>query len=334
MVVPEAVACPIDAVFDRHDEPYVLVSERPATSLQPATYVRQPVKLGLRSGGFVEILDGLYPGDPVVLVGKQELASLFAAEDAMAKSSTPTKVAAGGSLAETQPSDSRRARDVVAQAQVELPTSKKAVAYSTVTGRIKRVLVEHGEPVRALQVLAEVESLDLRNVQLDLLQAVTRLKLSQTLLDRYRRLIGTGAVAQKDLWQAETDTANLHATVDSLTNKLEMLGLAEDEIERVAQLDITDSAATGEIRTTLDVRAPIDGRITLFDLSIGQVVRPQDQLFEIHDVSRVVVRGFVHEQDSADVQGFGSAMRQGRAAMASNVTCWRAGRNALWWRHR
>ena len=45
------------------------------------TYVRQPVKLGIRSGPLVEILDGAFPGDPVVLTGRHELASLFAAAD-------------------------------------------------------------------------------------------------------------------------------------------------------------------------------------------------------------------------------------------------------------
>jgi membrane fusion protein, heavy metal efflux system len=301
-VVREAVACPVDAVVDPGNQPYVVVLERRgATPQQPSVFLRQPVELGLRSGGFVEVIDGLFPGDPVVTTGKHELASLFAAESAGLK----TAVASGGQAADTLPtprtSDSST-RPVIAQAQVELPTDRKASAYSTVTGRIANILVEHGEAVRAGQVLAEVESLDLRNVQLELLRAESQLKLSRKLLERHSQLSQTGGVSQKDLWQVQTDTENLQTSVDSLKNKLSLMGLSDEEISRIARLDITDNAATDAIRTTSEIRAPIDGRITVFDLSIGQVVRPQDELFEIHDTSQVVIRGYVHEQDSADVR--------------------------------
>ena len=82
-VVPEAIACPYDAIVDPGGEPWVLVQER------PGIFVRQPVKLGMRSDSFVEILDGVFPGDPVVVTGKHELASLFQAD-----AESPT--AAGG----------------------------------------------------------------------------------------------------------------------------------------------------------------------------------------------------------------------------------------------
>ena len=245
-VVEEAVACPVDAVVENGPHSYVMTLDR------PGIYLRQPVKLGLRSGGYVEVLDGLFPGDPVVTTGKHELASLFAAEAEHVPPVSPAQrqpAAAAGDRG--VPTDEKH---VIAQAQIELPTDKKAKAFSTATGRIARVLVEHGEPVHAGQVLAEVESLELRDVQLDLLLARARLKLSRELLDRYTRLGENGGVAQKDLWQAQTDVDTLGATVASLQNKLSLLGLSEAEIQRVSQLDVTDSAATDGIRTTTEVR--------------------------------------------------------------------------------
>ena len=151
------------------------------------------------------------------------------------------------------------------------------------TGRIARVLVEHGQTVKAGEVLAEVESLELRNVQLDLLCTQSQLKLSRKVLEQYRRLNMTGGIAEKDLWETQTENENLQATVNSLKHKLSLMGLADDEIEQIASLDITEGASSEAFRTTCAIRSPIDGRITLFDLSIGQVVRPQDQLFEVHD---------------------------------------------------
>lgn len=291
-VAADAIACPYDAVVDPGGAPWLLVEER------PGTFVRQPVKLGMRSGAFVEILDGAFPGDPVVLTGRHELASLFTAADEQAASASAAPASAAGARSAQHIAAPRQ---VIAQGQIELPTDKKAMAYSTVTGRIARIVVEHGQTVKAGEVLAEVESLELRNVQLDLLRAQSQLKLSRKVLEQYRRLNTTGGIAEKDLWETQTETENLQATVNSLKHKLSLMGLADDEIEEIARLDITEGASSEAIRTTSVIRSPIDGRITLFDLAIGQVVRSQDELFEVHDTRRVVARGYVHEQESVDV---------------------------------
>ncbi len=79
------------------------------------------------------------------------------------------------------------------------------------------------------------------------------------------------------------------------------MGLSEDEIHKSRDSTSPRVSRLEAIRTTCGIRSPIDGPITLFDLSIGQVVRPQDELFEIHDTSHVVARGYVHEQESVDV---------------------------------
>jgi cobalt-zinc-cadmium efflux system membrane fusion protein len=280
-VARDVVACPIDAIFERGDQSCVLVQER------AGEYVCQPVTLGLRSGKMVEITDGLFPGDPVVKLGKRELASLLPAIPA----ASITKTSATGA----------GVRSIVAPAVIELPTAGKAVAYSTVTGRVAAIRVEHGETVHAGQVLAEVESIELRKLELDLLQARVREKLAASGLERIRRLVAEGSGAEKDLWQFETDVENLQSTVTSLKNKLSLLGLSDEDIRKVEAIDIGGSNVTDAVPTSFQVRAPMDGRITDFKLSIGQVVNPQDELFEIQNQSQVLVRGYVHEQDSAKV---------------------------------
>jgi len=280
-VAKDVVACPIDAIFERGDRSCVLVQDR------AGEFVCQPITLGLRSGKMVEVTDGLFPGDPVVKLGKRELASLLPA----IPTALITKVAA----------TTAAAKSIVAPAVIELPTAGKAVAYSTVTGRIAGIRVEHGETVRAGQVLAEVESVELRKLELDLLQARVREKLAASGLDRLRRLVAEGSGAEKDLWQFETDVENQQSTVTSLKNKLSLLGLSDEDIRKVEAIDIGGSSITDAVPTSFQVRAPMDGRITDFELSIGQVVNPQDELFEIQDQSQVLVRGYVHEQDSAKV---------------------------------
>src|SRR6185369_5500604 len=99
---------------------------------------------------------GLFPGDRVVTVGSHELAALFP------KRSEPNSVLSA-----------RQSEGIIAQGQVELPIDQKTFASAPIDGRIQRILVEHGHRVRKDQVLAEVESLPFKTLQLDFLQAHT-----------------------------------------------------------------------------------------------------------------------------------------------------------------
>ncbi|MBI3465876.1 MAG: efflux RND transporter periplasmic adaptor subunit [Planctomycetes bacterium] len=58
----------------------------------------------------------------------------------------------------------------------------------------------------------------------------------------------------------------------------------------------------GKVFDALPVRSPIDGYVVRFDVIPGQVVKAENPLFEIHDMSKVWVRGFVFEKDLAKVR--------------------------------
>jgi Cu(I)/Ag(I) efflux system membrane fusion protein len=57
-----------------------------------------------------------------------------------------------------------------------------------------------------------------------------------------------------------------------------------------------------ELVQTVPIRAPLAGRIAGFRVVPGQVVHPEESLFEIHDLSTVWVKGFIYEQDADRVQ--------------------------------
>ena len=83
------------------------------------------------------------------------------------------------------------------QAQIELPTDGKVFASSNIQGRLLHILVERGDQVKAGDILAEVESLELKNWQLELLQTRVLLNLTKTSLDRMQPLSGGGSVPQR-----------------------------------------------------------------------------------------------------------------------------------------
>ena len=73
-VAKEAIVCPVDAVIRSRTGNYLLVQR------MPGKYENRPVKLGLTEDGQIEVLDGVFPGDQVVVVGNSLLAALLGNE--------------------------------------------------------------------------------------------------------------------------------------------------------------------------------------------------------------------------------------------------------------
>ena len=68
------------------------------------------------------------------------------------------------------------------------------------------------------------------------------------------------------------------------------------------QADLGVPGAAGAIVTCLPVRAPADGWLVGWSVVPGQVVQPDDKLFEIHDLSKVWAKGYVFERDAGRIR--------------------------------
>jgi RND family efflux transporter MFP subunit len=192
-----------------------------------------------------------------------------------------------------EPVEERPLEDVVTvNGTVEVPPESKAVASSRIPGKIARILVGLSDPVQAGQTVAEVESLEFQSIQLDLIQTQTRLTLLKDLLERARKL--KGVISEQDIAQRETQVRKTQNQLGGVKRKLQAIGLADGDIAAVAE--------QGKLFDDLPVRSPIDGFMVRFDVIPGQVVKAEQPLFEIHDMSKVWVRGHVFEKDLAKVR--------------------------------
>lgn len=294
--VKESIVCPSDALVETGTESIVLLRQG------DGKYTRRPVQVGLRTGHRVEIISGLFPGDQVIVVGTQLLAAMFDAAEGHASEPSNQEInKPHPSPKQLATSPTSEHETVVVQGAVELPTRQKTFAVSIIEGRLSRILVEPGQRVSAGDVLAEIDSHELRDLQLELLQAQSKLKWADETARRLRPLAETGAAAAKDVWRVEADLKNSRQSVASLTRKLALIGLSPEQIERIRQDDLTQPSLN-RVMTTLPIRAPSDGSVAEFDLVLGQIVQPHDRLFEIHDLSRVWVESYVFERDAAAVQ--------------------------------
>ncbi len=286
-IAKDAIVCPADAIIKSRSGRYVLVER----SL--GKYENRPVKLGLAKGKQVEVLEGIFPGDRVVVTGAYLLASLLGNEHKARTSVAKESV--------REASGSGRQLITVADAIVELPTDRQAFAGPRIEGRIHRVHVEPSQRVEAGQVLAEVDCLELRTVQLDLLQACSRLRLTEQSLARLEPLGQRSITPRRRIWELQNQREMLLHQIGSLKRKLAFFGLTEKEVGELEQIDLAQKDSEANLLSRVPIRAPASGWIVGFHVVPGEVVQPEDQLFEIHDLSKVWVKGYVFERDAAQV---------------------------------
>jgi HlyD family secretion protein len=177
-----------------------------------------------------------------------------------------------------------------------------------VSGRVARVLVDFNDPVRAGQVLAELdpEPFDVRvreaRAQVALAQAGIRqaeaaLGEARTTLGRVEALHAREVASQADLDQARSAVARATAALDSARAQ--------------AQVAAAALAAATTQRAKTVIRAPIDGVVLARAVEPGQTVNgafQTAQLFTLaEDLTRMELRADVDEADVGRV-------REGQAA--------------------
>ena len=177
-----------------------------------------------------------------------------------------------------------------------------ASVSSRVAGKVTRVAGNVGDTVEEGQVLAELRSTALEELQAELqtelLQARNRLQLATADLARLRYLVERGIGARRVLLQKEAEVSSINVEIAGLENRLRIIGLEPD----------VDGAAPDGRRAAspLILQAPRAGVIMQRDVTLGETVDPAKVLFRIADMRRVYAEGEAFEIDAA-------ALRTGQA---------------------
>jgi membrane fusion protein (multidrug efflux system) len=133
-------------------------------------------------------------------------------------------------------------------------------------GRVTALLVEEGDRVRAGQLLAEL------------------------LRDEAEILVNTAQLTAENARMAYERAARMHA--DKLIAQEEFDKITMDH--RIAQQELAE--AEWRLEKT-QIRAPFDGRVTLRNCTLGQHIRPGDELFTVTDFDPLVARLYLPEKD-------------------------------------
>ncbi len=203
-----------------------------------------------------------------------------------------------------------------APASVAYNTERMASIGSLVTGRVGSLSARQGDLVRKGDTLLVVESIELGESQSDYIQkntmaraAVPIVEITRSAAERARKLhdesggISLTEVQRRvaDQQTAESALLNARGAVTAAYNRLQLLGMNENEIAELEK--------TGVITPQYTVRAPMSGRVISRDVTQGELVGPdRESLLVIADTSTVWVLADVPEMRLKDV-AVGSSAR-------------------------
>lgn len=172
--------------------------------------------------------------------------------------------------------------EIVTQAQVVARPDGQAALTARAAGSVLRIYKRLGDPVRAGEPLALIESREAGQMAADRTTALARARVAQANLAREKSLMDQGVSARVDYEQAQAEAA-----------------AAQAEVSR-AQSAATAARITSDGHGVI-VASPIAGRVTASSASLGAYVQPETELFRVSDPSRVQVEAAIAASDMARV---------------------------------
>lgn len=180
-------------------------------------------------------------------------------------------------------------------------------------GRVLRVLVDHGDAIKAGQLLAEIDPVDLRQraeaassavararqaaqaTRAQVAEAESRAKLAQSNSERYLALYQQNFVAKEMAdsrkHEAAAATAALAAARANAAGAQREIGRAEAELQGI-----------GQLRNSLKLLSPIDGVVTAREAEPGATVVAGQAVLRLVDPARLWVRARIDQARAQGVQ--------------------------------
>lgn len=205
---------------------------------------------------------------------------------------------------QTSPVTSSFQKFTVAAPGVVFPAPDHISIISTpIDGRVSKIFVHEGQPVRMGQDLFSIESLEFGNMVSEFLQAVSEETFQTSRLQRLEQLVEQTISSKSELERARSDFQRAKTSVIAAVSKLKAIGVSDKEI---------NSFRTAEsIDPTLKIQSPINGILDQRSVELGQSVNALQNLARVLDMSHVLVRGYVSPEDARYISA-GDSVRLSR----------------------
>lgn len=155
---------------------------------------------------------------------------------------------------------------------------------SRTEGRVVALRAELGARVGRGQTLALLESPQVGQIRAEEREAEELVRIAEENFAREQRLATQGISSRKELLDAEAELRRMQASLRSARTQLRVLGAGH---------------GTGG---QFGISSPFAGRVVARDVSLGEMVGPEDTLFTVADLSRVWIELSIFERDLARVR--------------------------------
>jgi cobalt-zinc-cadmium efflux system membrane fusion protein len=159
-----------------------------------------------------------------------------------------------------------------------------------VSGRIVTVQAKLGDPVKAGQTLAVLDSLEVGEAHSAYLQARTQHTVAKADFERAEKLHGDQIIAQKDHLRAHAEYEKAKASVAAAGDKLRMLGVN------------TAPADDGRAMSTFPLSTPFAGTVIEKHAILGELAQPDKSIFTVADLSCLWIEANLFEKDLGRVR--------------------------------
>jgi membrane fusion protein, heavy metal efflux system len=193
-----------------------------------------------------------------------------------------------------------------------------------IPGKAVDVPAKLGDVVKAGEVLAELDSIELGERKAAFLEAKVNLEVARRNYQRESNLFKQQISSEKEYLEAKGTFERSEAAYRAAREALRLVGLSDDEID-----GLTWGGSGRHAFSYFPLMSPFSGTVIARHITLGELVRPEDTPFTIADLSTVWVLVDVYERDLARVakgdpvlirvDAYPGETFQGRIAYLSNT---------------
>lgn len=158
-------------------------------------------------------------------------------------------------------------------ARVVVPSSGNQVISAPVAGRVEELLVDEQQTVKAGQPLLRLSSPEYGDLQLKLLEAASKARLTGQTAARERQLFSEGIIPERRVQEADAANQEAVGRLRFAEASLRLAGLDPAAIRKVGE--------GGVLQDGLVVRARSAGTVVALDVKAGQRVQGSDALLRL-----------------------------------------------------
>lgn len=168
---------------------------------------------------------------------------------------------------------------------IDVPPQNKASISTFTGGYVKRTPLLIGDKVRKGQLLVTLENTEFVEIQQQYLEVAEQLSYLKSEFERQETLFNEKISSQKNFLKAKSTYKSTLALYNGLRKKLRMMHINPVSVEK------------GNISSTINLYASIQGFVTKVNVSNGSYVSPADEILEIVNTEHIHLELSVFEKD-------------------------------------